>query len=74
MGPYLIVFAAAAVANLLSALLVLAEPTVPELATLGIVHLAFVFRVIRARVAATRQRPVELESFRALLLRQRDRG
>lgn len=69
-----LVFAGAALINLLSALLVLAEPTAPELATLGLVHLAFVFRVIRARVAAARQRAVELESFKSLLLRQRDRG
>lgn len=68
-----IVFAGAAVINLLSALLVLAEPTVPEFATLGLVHVAFVFRVIRARVAAARQRAVELESFTALL-RERERG
>lgn len=69
-----VVFAGAAVINLLSALLVLAAPTAPEMAALGLVHLAFVFRVIRARVAAARQRAVELESFRTLLLRQRDRG
>ena len=68
------VFAGAALLNLLSALVVLAEPTVLELGILGAVHLAFVFRVIRARVAAARQRAVELESFRTLLLRQRDRG
>lgn len=68
------VFAGGAVLNLLSALVVLTEPTVLELSILGAVHLAFVFRVIRARVAAARQRAVELESFRTLLLRQRDRG
>lgn len=68
------VFAGGAVLNLLSAFVVLTEPTVFELSILGAVHLAFVFRVIRARVAAARQRAVELESFRTLLLRQRDRG
>jgi len=61
------VFAGAALINLLSALVVLAEPTLPELVILGLVHAAFVLRVIRARVAAARQRAVELESFQALL-------
>jgi hypothetical protein len=35
-------------------------------------HLALFFRIVRAQRAAARQRAVELESFRALLLRQRD--
>jgi hypothetical protein len=68
------VFGGAAVLNLLSAFLVLAAPTLSELAILGVAHAAFVFRVIRARVAAARQRAVELESFRAVLLRQGDRS
>ena len=69
-----VVFAGAATINLLSALLVLAEPTLAEFGVLGAAHAAFVFRVIRARVAAARQRAVELESFKAVLLGQRDRG
>lgn len=69
-----VVFVGAGAINLLSALLVLAAPTWQEFAVLGVVHAAFAFRVIRARVAAARQRAVELESFKALLLRQRDRG
>jgi hypothetical protein len=69
-----IVFSGTALLNLLSALLVLAEPTMAELAVLGAAHVAFLFRVIRARMAATRQRAVELESFRTVLLSQRDRG
>jgi len=68
-----VVFIGAAVLNVLSALLLLLQPTWQELAALGAVHAAFVFRVVRARVAAARQRAVELESFKALLLRQRDR-
>jgi hypothetical protein len=68
------VFAGAAVLNLLSMFLVLAEPTLADLGVLGVAHAAFVFRVIRARVAAARQRAVELESFKAVLLRQGDRG
>jgi hypothetical protein len=56
-------------------LLLTMEPPPPwqEATVLGICHAAFVFRVIRARIAAARQRAVELESLRALLLRQRDR-
>ena len=69
-----VVFAGAAAVNLLATLLILAEPTVPEFVALGALHAAFLFRIVRARVAAARQRAVELESFKALLLRQRDRG
>lgn len=68
------VFTGAAVLNLLSAFASLAEPTLAEFGVLGVTHAAFVFRVIRARVAAARQRAVELESFKAVLLGQRDRG
>ena len=65
------VFVGMAAINLLLAL----EPLPPwqEGTVLGAAHAAFAFRVIRARIAAARQRAVELESFRALLLRQRDR-
>ena len=38
------------------------------------VHAAFVLRIVRARMAATRQRAVELESFKALQSRERTRG
>jgi len=48
-------------------------PTWEELALVGACHAALAFRVVRARIAAARQRAVELESFRALLLRQRNR-
>lgn len=37
-------------------------------------HAAFVFRVVRARLAASRQRAVELESFKALQSRERSHG
>lgn len=66
------VFIGLTVINVMAALL--PEPTWEELGVLGAVHAAFVFRIIRARVAAARQRAVELESFKALLLRQRDRN
>jgi hypothetical protein len=66
-----LVFVGAAALNLLLALE--PPPPWPELAVIAACHALFVFRVIRARIAAARQRAVELESFRALLLRQRDR-
>jgi hypothetical protein len=66
-----VVFVGATAVNFLTTL----EPVPPweELAILTACHAGFVFRVLRARLAASRQRAVELESFRALLLRQRDR-
>ncbi|MBI4888229.1 MAG: hypothetical protein HY824_14140 [Acidobacteria bacterium] len=67
-----LLFVGAAVLNLLTALE--PPPTWREIAAIGLCHAGFVLRVARARVAAARQRAVELESFRALLLRQRDRG
>jgi len=67
------VFLGATLVNGLSAFAVLAQPTLPELVVLALLHAAFGFRVIRARVAAARQRAVELESFKALLLGQRER-
>lgn len=65
------VFVGATVVNLLPALAPM--PTPIELGTVLVLHAAFVFRVILARGAAARQRAVDLESFRALLVRQRDR-
>ena len=58
------VFVAAVVLNLLPALLT--RPPAGALVVLGVLHTAFVVRVLRARIAAARQRAVELESFRAL--------
>src|SRR5687767_5322482 len=65
---FTVVFASAAVLNVIPALL--PEPTSIELGVLGTLHLGFLFRVVRARGAAARQRAVELESFRALKSRQ----
>jgi hypothetical protein len=59
------VFICAAVINVIPALL--PQPTRLELGAVLLVHAAFVYRVIRARGAAARQRAVELESFKALL-------
>jgi hypothetical protein len=68
------VFACAAFVNIiptLGSLVVhgatpLPAPTRTELGVIGILHLAFVIRVVRARGAAARQRAVELETFRAI--------
>ncbi|OFW16823.1 MAG: hypothetical protein A3F70_12475 [Acidobacteria bacterium RIFCSPLOWO2_12_FULL_67_14] len=48
-------------------------PTWQELAIVLAAHAAFVVRVTRARRAASRQRAVELESFKALLSRDGER-
>lgn len=67
---FTVVFAAAAILNLIPALQ--PQPTLVELAVIGVTHLAFLLRIVRARGAAARQRAVELESFRALKARQAD--
>ncbi len=59
-----LVFACATFINFIPALL--PGPTRTELGVVGVLHLAFIIRVVRARGAAARQRAVELESFRAL--------
>lgn len=58
------VFAASAFINLIPALAASATPI--ELGVVGVTHLLFVIRIVRARGAAARQRAVELETFRAL--------
>jgi hypothetical protein len=63
-----VVFVTAAIVNLVPALL--PQPTPLEIGVIGLVHLAFAFRIVRARRAATRQRAVELESFKALRTRE----
>jgi hypothetical protein len=64
------VFGGGALLNLLPGLML--EPSVIELGVLAVPHLVLLVRVVRGRLAASRQRAVELESFKALLLRQRD--
>jgi hypothetical protein len=59
-----VIFVSATILNLVPALL--PQPTSLELGVIGTVHVAFIFRVVRARGAASRQRAVELESFKAL--------
>ena len=64
---FTVVFAAAATVNLFAALV--PQPTAVEIGVILVVHVLFVVRVVRARVAAARQRAVELESFRAIQAR-----
>jgi hypothetical protein len=65
-----VLFGGAAVLN---ALALPIAPIWQEMAVIGVVHVAFLIRIIRARSAAARQRSVELDRFKALL-RQDDRG
>lgn len=62
-----VLFAAAAVLNLIPALA--PAPTTLELMVIGSMHLALLVRIARARVAAARQRAVDLESYRAVRMR-----
>ena len=65
-----VLFAATTLANML---VVLApQPTTLELSVVGVLHALFLFRIVRARGAAARQRAVELESFKTLLARERE--
>ena len=66
-----VVFVGVAALNLLTGLL--PQPTPLELSTVGVLHAAFVLRVVRARGAAARQRAVELESYRALRMAETER-
>jgi len=63
---FTLVFASATFINIIPALTVQPQPTASELGVIGVLHLAAVIRIVRARGAAARQRAVELESFRAL--------
>jgi hypothetical protein len=66
-----VVFVGATFINLVPVLL--PQPTPVELGVIGVLHAAFIFRIVRARGAAARQRAVELESFKALQLHERAR-
>ena len=61
-------FVGTTILNLMPNLVIV--PTPIELGVIGVLHVAFLIRVLRARSAAARQRAVELESFRALKARQ----
>jgi hypothetical protein len=62
---FTIVFASAALINVIPALLP-APFDVREIGVITALHAAFVVRLVRARGAAARQRAVELESYRAI--------
>lgn len=49
------------------------DPQPIEIGVVAALHVLFGVRVIRARLAAGRQRAVELDRYRTLLLRKRDR-
>jgi hypothetical protein len=62
------VFTCAVIINLIPALI--PSPTWLEMLVIGVFHVVVLVRLVRARWAATRQRAVELESYRALKSRQ----
>jgi hypothetical protein len=61
---FTVVFVCATMINLIPALL--PSPSRVQLSVLGLLHVAFLVRLLRARGAAARQRAVELESYRAI--------
>jgi hypothetical protein len=63
---FTVVFACATFVNIIPALALQPRATATELAVIGVLHLALVIRIVRARGAAARQRAVELETFRAI--------
>jgi hypothetical protein len=64
-----VVFLGATIINLVPALT--RDPTPMELGFVAVLHAGFVFRVVRSRLAASKQRAVELESFKAMQSRER---
>ena len=64
-------FLSAIALNMVPALL--PAPTPIEMGVIGAVHAVVALRIVRARLAARRQRGVELERYRQLFLRQGDR-
>jgi hypothetical protein len=63
---FTLVFASATFVNVVPALALQPRPTAIELGVIGVLHVALVIRIVRARGAAARQRAVELESFRQI--------
>jgi len=61
-----LVFASATFVNIIPALALQPRATSTEIGVIGVLHLAVVIRIVRARGAAARQRAVELETFRAI--------
>lgn len=68
---FTILFLCATAVSFMTSLL--PSPTPLESGVVGVLHLAFGVRVLGARIAAGKQRAADLEHYRALLLRQRDR-
>ena len=66
---FTVVFVGATIVNMVPALL--PAPTALEAGVIALLHVGFIFRVVRARVTASRQRAVELESFKAMQSRER---
>jgi hypothetical protein len=65
---FALTFGCCTVLNLIPA--VLPEPDRLEFAVIAAFHVAFIVRVLTARLAATRQRAVELDRFTALRMRK----
>ncbi len=65
---FTVVFLCTVIVNV--TVVLLQQPTRVELGVVLALHALFVVRVVRARVAAARQRAVELESFRAIRSRE----
>lgn len=61
-------------ATFLNMMLVLPDPSRTELGIIGVLHLLFVARLVRARGASARQRAIELESFKAVRERQHEQA
>jgi len=61
---FTVVFVCVTIINLIPS--ILSSPTRLQLALIGLLHAAFLVRLVRARGAAARQRAVELESYRAI--------
>ena len=64
---FTLIFTLATLLNLMAA--IVPSPTRLGLAVIGLMHGAFLVRLVRARWAATRQRTVDLESYRAVKMR-----
>ena len=64
---FTVIFALVTLLNLMAA--IVPSPTRLELAVIGLMHGAFLLRLVRGRWAASRQRAVDLESYRAVRMR-----
>jgi hypothetical protein len=64
---FTVVFSSATLLNLIPA--IVQSPSGLELSVIGLMHLLLLVRLARARGAATRQRAVDLESYRVVKLR-----